>query len=207
MKKSYFIALPALIFIILLGYWVKCQMGINLSELSLSNYIPFKYLKMNEIINSPEPGTLLKDSFESISFPVNWLKLWVREEGRVTKEYNSKGINDSRCLLIKSSSEKEWFYSHNKFVEVRKGDIFRFQVLIKLKGDKISALAGVTSYDKNMNVIKWNYVAEKVDKKDKWIKVEKRFVISDCIDYIRFRLSGVGIGEYRFDNVSFRKEQ
>ena len=39
-----------------------------------------------------------------------------------------------------------------------------------------------------------------------WVKVEKKFTIPDGIDYIRFRLFGAGIREYRFDDINFRKE-
>ncbi len=207
MKVRYIISISALIILIIFGYWLKCHVGVNVSEsYSLSHYIPFKYLKRNNIITMPEPGILLNDSFESRITISNWSKLWMREEGKVILDYDSNGINNSRCLLVKSNSMKSWAYSHNKYVEVLKGDIFSFEGFVKLDGDKISAYAGIATFDKHKNPIKWNYISEKVDKTNKWVKVKKRFTIPNGISYIIFRLSGNGIGEFKFDDISFKKE-
>ena len=111
--------------------------------------------------------------------------------------------------MIKSNSTDGWSYSHNKHVETSEGDVFSFEGLVKLRGDKISAYAGITTFDKYKNPIKWNYMSEKVDKTEKWIKVKKaknKFIIPNGINYIKFKLSGVGIGEFKFDNICFRKE-
>ncbi len=49
MKLKYLIAILILSVVILLGYWIKCQTSTNLSEsVSLSNFIPFKYLQRND---------------------------------------------------------------------------------------------------------------------------------------------------------------
>ncbi len=131
----------------------------------------------------------------------------MREEGKDTVGYDSHGIKNSRCLLVKSNSTKSWSYSHNKYVEVLEGDIFSFEGLANLQGDKISAYAGIAAFDKQKNPIKWNYISEKVDKAKKWIKIKNKFIIPNGISHIRFRLSGVGIGEFKFDDISFRKER
>jgi hypothetical protein len=89
---------------------------------------------------------------------------------------------------------------------VQKGDIFSFEVFVKSQGDNISAYAGVAVFDENKKAISWSYIKNKVDKTGEWVKVEKKFTIPDGIDYIRFRLFGAGIGEYRFDDINFRKE-
>ena len=87
-------------------------------------------------------------------------------------DYDSHGINNSHCLLIKSNSTKSWSYSHNKYVEVSEGDVFNFEGFAKIQGDKISAYAGIAAFDKYKNPIKWNYISKKVDKTEKWIKVK-----------------------------------
>ena len=67
---------------------------------------------------------------------------------------------------------------------------------------------GISAFDEEQKAIKWNYIVSVgVVEHDKWIAVEKRFTISDDIKYIRFRLAGVGVGEYRFDDIVFRKEE
>jgi hypothetical protein len=207
MKLKYLIAILILSVVILFGYWIKCQTSANLSEsVSLSNFIPFKYLLRNDVISVPEPGIILYDSFEKIPIISNWSKLWMREEGKVTRCYDSNGINNSRCLLVKNNSTKSWAYSHNKYVEVLKGDVFSFEGFAKIQGDKISAYAGIAAFDKHKKPIKWNYISEKVEETNKWIKIKKKFIIPDNIKYIRFRLSGVGIGGFKFDDICFRKE-
>ena len=75
-----------------------------------------------------------------------------------------------------------------------------------MTGDKLSAYLSVAAFDKNSDVIDWNLIRSSADRTGEWIKVEKQFVISDdIIRYIRFRLVGEGNGEYRFDNIIFRK--
>ena len=206
MRKKYLLALCSLIFIFLL-YWLKCQIGINFTDsFSLSHQIPFTYLQRNDVIAAPQPGTLLYDSFDENKFISNWVHLWMKEEGGASKSYDRSGLNNTRCLLIKSTSKKSWSLSHNKFIQVTQGDIFSFQGSVKLQGDNISAYLGVAFFDKNKNVIQWNYINQKTDTIGTWTKVEKLFTIPEGINYINFRLSGVGIGEFRFDDISFSKQ-
>ena len=108
--------------------------------------------------------------------------------------------------MVKNNSTKSWSYSHNKYVEVSKGDVFSFEGFAKIQGDKISAYAGIAAFDKHKKPIKWNYIAEKVEEANKWITIKKKFIIPDNIKYISFRLSGVGIGEFKFDNIILKKE-
>jgi len=130
----------------------------------------------------------------------------MKEDGTVTKEFSLDGFNDSRCLLIRSSSKGSWTYSHNKLVEAKKGDVFNFEGLVNIQGDNISAYLSVAVYDETKKVIDWNLFKEKVNRTGAWVKVEKQFTLSDDdIKYITFRLVGIGIGEYRFDNITFRK--
>ncbi len=207
MKVRYLISIPALAIFVLFGYWVKCQMGINVTEsISLSNLTPFKYLQRNDVISVPEPGIILNDSFETRPIIRNWSDLWMRDKGKVTVGYDFHGTNNSRCLLVKSNSTRSWAYSHNKYVEVLEGDVFSFEGITKIEGDEISAYAGIAAFDKQKKPIKWNYISEKVDKTKKWVKINKKFAIPENIKYISFRLSGTGIGDFKFDNICFRKE-
>jgi len=201
------ILLFALIVLFLVIYWIKNQAGINLSDsFSLSDYGPFKYLRKNQIISMQNPGVIFDDSFDSLRLFDNWFISWMQEEGRVTKGYDSNGGNNSRCLLIRSSSEKSWVCAYYWFVEVHKGDRFNFKGVAKLKGEKVSAYVSMAAYDKDKKAINWNYIQEKVGKKDLWANFDRSFIISDDgINYIRFRLSGSGVGEFRFDGICFRK--
>lgn len=130
----------------------------------------------------------------------------MREKGTVKNEISPDGFKVSKCLLIKNISTGSWAYPHRKIVKVKKGDIFYMEGLIKLTGEKLSAYLCVEAFDKNNNVIDWNLIRHGTDSSGEWIKIEKQFVIhNDFIRYIKFRLTGVGKGEYRFDNIIFRK--
>lgn len=188
------------------AYWLKCQIGINYSDsFSISSYFPFKYLT-NDVIKSPEPGIILEDNFEKNRFIRRWSNLRMQLNGTVTKKISLNGMKGSKCLLIKNTGKGSWRYSQNKSVEVKKGDIFYFEGFVKIKGDNLSAYLSVASLDENKNLIDLTFIKKKVNKTGQWIKVEEQFIIpDDDIRYICLWLSGVGRGDYRFDNIIFRK--
>jgi hypothetical protein len=103
--------------------------------------------------------------------------LWIREGGKVSRGYCFRGIDNSSCLLFESNRAKDWLCSHNKFVEVVEGDIFSFEGSFMLEGKKISAYAGVSTFDKEKQAIKWNSISEKVNNSHTWIRVKKIFII------------------------------
>ncbi len=190
----------------LTAYWLKSNIGINFSEkYTLSEYFPFYYFTPNRIINNQPPGIILEDSFDSFSFFGNWTSLWMREQGKVTKELDEHGVENSRCLVIKSSSTKSWSYSHRNSIKVTKGDVFTFQVAVKLRGGNIIAQASVSASDENMSIVSWNYAKESTDIRNDWVLIKQTFTIPDNIGYIRLKLSGSGKGEFRFDDICFKK--
>lgn len=210
-QRIYTLCLLAFLLFILIGlsgYWLKSQLGINFfGDISISRHFPFNFLAPHKVICNPQPGILLHDSFDNYSFFDNWNKLWMREEGKVTKEYNSRGINDSRCLLIKSSSSGSWSLSHKKYIQVKKGDTFTFTVSVELYGENVSAYAGVAAFNKRKKAISWNYISEATERATEWVTLDKSFTIPEGIAFIQFRLSGIGAGEYRFDDVRFLKKK
>jgi hypothetical protein len=192
------------------GYWLKCQNDLDLvKSFHLGNYLPVQVLQKNNnsIIYASESEYLLDDSFESQRSLDNWTKLWMREERKVKQGYDSFGINNSYCLLIKSSSEKDWSYQHSKLVQVDKGDVFSFEGFVKSQGENINANLSVVLYDKNKNVVQWHYAKEEAKKNNDWTKLARRFMVPSGIQYIRFRFTGAGIGNVWFDNIKFRKEK
>lgn len=187
-------------------YWLKNQIDINLSEsVSLSKYIPFIYFQRSDVINSPDSGFLFSDSFEKYILVSNWSSLWMEDEDQVIQSIDSKGIKNSRCLLINSNSNKSWSYSHRLFFEVKEGDVFEFTAFVRIEEENVSASVGIGAFDKNIKAIKWNYIKENVLTIGRWVKIEKKFTILDNIKFIRFRLTGTGRGEFRFDDIIFKK--
>lgn len=203
----FFFSALILIIIFLSGYWLKSQLRFNLfKEETFSNYFPFNQLVPNKIISNHLPGILFKDSFDSFTIFGNWNPLWMKEQGKVTKSYDSKGMGSSRCLIIASSSTKSWSCTHKNYVQVNPGDTFMFSVSLKLHGDNVSAYAELAAFDDMKNAISWNYISEKIDITGKWVTVERSFTIPKGISFIMFKISGIGIGEYRFDDVIFAKK-
>lgn len=206
MKRKYIVVACFILIIIPTLYWIKWELGLDFSEVySLSNYPPFSYLPRNDTIKSAGPAMLLEDSFEPFRLKNKWHGLYSEDKDNVIRGYDTNGIGNSRCLLVRSASKKEWSCSHNRYVEVKKGDVFHYSVFVRLQGEKIRASAGADTFDSNKKVIKWGYVTQKVDENGPWIRIDKTFMIDDDVNYIRFRLSGVGVGEYRFDDVKFEK--
>jgi hypothetical protein len=202
-SKSFILALTVFLVATLSGYWLKSNLGINFSEkYSLSEYFPFNYLYTGTVIlDDLEPGIILKDSFDSFSLFGNWSSLWMREEGKVTKGHDTNGLDNSRCLVIKSSSTKSWSCSYKKMIRVREGDVFNYKVSVKLRGDNLSAYVSVATFDADEEVISWNDFTKQVDKTNEWVAIKNTFTIPNGISYIRFRISGTGTGEFRFDDI------
>ena len=83
--------------------------------------------------------------------------------------------------------------------------MFHFLVLAKLHGDHPTGHAGIATYDENKNGISWNYIADKTEMTEAWTKLEKTFTVPEGIKYIKFAVSGVGAGEFRFDDICLTK--
>lgn len=182
-------------------------MGIDFFEsFSLSKYVPFKFLQRNEVITLDKYGVVLEDNFNTNHLFNKWLKLYLKDQGDIRIGYDSNGINNSRCLLIKSNCNKNWDYSYNKIVEVEKGCVFKYDALIRINGVKITAFVGIDTFNENKHVIQWYRFKDQIAETNKWIAIERKITVDENIKYIRFRLSGNGIGEFRFDNISLTKE-
>jgi hypothetical protein len=191
------------------GYWLKCQLGINVVHgFSLHPYFPFSYLQKNMVISLPHPGIVLQESFEPYHLINPWSsQLWVREKGAATMVRDTSGMHNSHCLLIRNGSTASWSLAQDKFVEVRKGDTFSFSGYINMHGENVVSFIGVSAFDGQRKAIKRNYVSTKAPAVDTWVKVEQSFTIEeDNIQLIKLRLTGSGRGEFRFDDIIFRKE-
>jgi len=206
-KKRYLILLFISISVLFVSaYWLKIQMGIDFfNSFSLGSHFPLKYLR-SDVIESPKPGNLLEENFDKERIFPTWSGFWMQEAGAVTKEWSLDGINGSRCLLIKNTGKGRWAYYHNKRVHVKKGNIFSFKGDVNINGKNLFAYICVAVFDKNKKAISWSLFKKTVNRTGIWVTIEKQFSISDdVINYVTLRLVGVGNGDYRFDNITFRK--
>lgn len=200
------IIIIGIVLITILGaYWLKSQAGWNISDsFSLSRYFPFKYLTKSDVIKMPKPGIVITESFES-RFVNKWPGLWMKEKGKVTREFSLSGRSNTRCLLVKSSSPKSWSCAYGKFIEVQSGDQFGFEGFVKQEGQSTLAGISISAFDKDKKVVKWGYVREKENETGIWSKLNNRFRITDSVAYIKVHLYGRGVGEFRFDDIKVVK--
>jgi len=188
-------------------YWVKGKIGINLFDsYSLSGFYPFSNL--SGIIIHPRPGkTILDESFDSkFSLVRKWAKIWMYEKGRVSVGFAEHGRNNTRCLLIKSASSKNWAYSLRYYVSVKKGDRFSFEGYSQISGKDVVASFDVASFDQRRRVINWRMERSKVKKSGSFEKVKIKLTVPEGVALIVFRFTGSGAGEFRFDDIKVKKE-
>ena len=188
------------------AYWLKMQMEIDFfHSFSLGSHFPLKYL-INDVIESSKPGVLLEENFNKEGIFPTWSRLWMKEPGTVTKELSLDGVDGSECLLIRNTGRGSWVYQHRKRVQVRKGDIFGYIGEVNIRGKKLFAEISVVAYDKNKKAFNYGLFKKMINRTGVWVTVEKQFTISDDdIKYITLRLDARGYGEFRFDNLIFRK--
>lgn len=205
--KNTVLIITGLIVLFLSIYWFKCRVGINVFESSVSQYFPFKYLQgnSNHIIENPKIGMLLKDSFEVPFWSAkNWAGLWAREKNLVVSKIDDCVLSKTRCLNIVSESKKDWAYQHINIIKVKEGEQFQFKGRINNAADGDIYLKMV-AYDENMKVLDWNYAGKKIVKGNDWVETNNEFSITEPIKYIRFSISGSGIGHIWVDDILFEK--
>jgi len=206
MKKT-LIVICIIVFSLISAYWIKILIGINIFEsYSFSKYIPFKYQMVDSTLRPESGDIIINESFNTT--PIlkrNRWYLWMREKGKVVRDYDTNGFRNSKCLLIKSNSDKSWSYSSPKFIQVKKGDVFSYKGFSNLQGENVHATFCLVSYNKDKNVIKWDYEKTNISQTNEISKIEKRFTVTDGISFIKFRITGGGAGKFRFDDIEFRK--
>ena len=86
------------------------------------------------------------------------------------------------------------------------GDNFTYSAKVKISDGSPVASIFVDSFDKKMKIMTWGYSKIMFEELNKWVKLVKTFSITDKdVKYIRFRINGVGKGEYRFDDIVFKR--
>ena len=63
----------------------------------------------------------------------------------------------------------------------------------------------MASFGEDKKVIKCNCEREKIHINNQFGRITKLFTVAEDIAFIRFRIIGKGVGEFRFDDIKFRK--
>jgi hypothetical protein len=184
------------------GYWLKCQLGINVFEtISISSYSLFKNLK-DDIIYLERPGVAIYDDFDHFRLLNHWSKSALRRCCKTIGRIADGGFGDnSRCLHISSECDCRWVYPYRKLFSTTKGEAFFLAGRVFLEAGSRKARFSIAAFDKDRNAITWSLAVSSVQASGDWIEVQKQFTIDDeQIRFITFRISG-GRGRYRFDNL------
>ncbi|MFH0926576.1 MAG: hypothetical protein V1872_13260 [bacterium] len=83
---------------------------------------------------------------------------------------------------------------------------FTFEGSVKTQGN-LKVNLSVISYNEKKEIINLTYAKEGVKDSTSWVRVNKRFTIPEGVKYIRFRLTGDGIGKAWFDDIVLKKEE
>jgi len=191
----------------MVGYWLKCQLEINLfPHISISRRFPFNYLN-NDVITKDQPGIIFQADFNHFKLFSHWSDKTLLENYQGTYKKRIKGGigQDSQCLMITCNSENYWSYPFRKYIAVHKGDRYHFEGEMYLEDETSPGGFFIAAFDAHKNVIDWGLAKKRTHKTGSWIKVEKNFSIKgERIHFLTFRLGG-GKGTYRFDNLLLKK--
>lgn len=196
------IGVVAVVFAVsLFAYWLKCQLQINLiKSFSLSQVLPVQSLQKSCAVAHASEFALGKTLL--LEKPSDWQKIWMREKDSVSVEFKDAGK-----IFVHSASKQDWSLAHDVLVAVQPGDVFGFSADMAHDAKELTSSASVVLYDKNKQVIRWHYGR-------KWLsgkgakRAANEFVVPYGVSFIRFRLTGSGVGKSAFANIKFyRKEK
>jgi len=172
----------------------------SFSKTMRMDFIPHAAAYPIEVV---ENSIILADDFEKNSH--HWSEIWSREKEKVTAEYFRQGVDGSRCVVIKSQSPKDWAFQSKGLISVTPGDVFSYVGDMRVWGEAQASI-NVILFDADKRVLNWSYASSKSLKDYNWHKVNNKFIIPQNGAYIKFRLSGSGIGEVFADNIYFSRE-
>ena len=191
------------------AYFVKCQLGIRLVRDSfLDNIPPFNFLQdrnPKHIVYSPKNNVdLLPNEFYFLQGSEIWYPLWMKEVGMTTLSYDDPRVHTTG-MVITSRSTEGWGIQHKKMIQVRPGDVFDFSAFVKTSAKGIAGSISVITYDDGIKQLQWGYAMKSVTGNQNWQFVKGELTVPEGVKYLRFQLSGSGIGQTWFNDLKFNK--
>ena len=187
------------------AYWLKNFLGMNIfSELSLSRYPIFSTLDSQVINNQPFPGVVMADFFDETG-PLASLKREWRFHGSAVEMAPEPNNPSDRTMTIRANTTERWNGHFTRFLQVSTGEHYQYSIRVKMTGEDSYVRASLITYDANRKALSWSNFTARVAGHDEWLDLQRNFIIPAEIHYIRFRITGAGIGEYRFDDFVLNK--
>lgn len=192
-----------LIALFLSGYWLKCQLGINVFPVfSWEEHLPFlNSFQRTQRASRSAVGPVFTSTFDELLPRRNWGKVWARDNGTVAVSIVSEGLHGSKALLIRSASGRDWAIPSLIRLEVSPGDTFDFSGYARATAEATGRMS-VTLFDALDKVVKWDGALTIVHGAG-WQRYANRLVVPDGTSYICFRLTGNGIGDFYIDDIEF----
>ena len=200
-----FSSFAAGILLLLLLYWAKCQLGIDIfPRFAWEEHFPvLNVFQKGEYVFDPPPGraVLLQSNFDEV-FPFwPWSAMWVREHATIVDGVVPGGPDGSRCLKVHSDSFWDWSLAHHLIIKARPGRRFILSGYVRTEGRAV-ARAGIMLYDADGNIHNWVNVADNIQSRF-WKKFSGEFVVPPGVTGIRCRLAGYRSGDFYFDDIRF----
>jgi hypothetical protein len=187
------------------AYWLKNFLGLNIfGELSLSRYPVFSALDSQVINSQPFPELVIADSFDETG-PLASLKREWKFHGSTVEMGPDPNNPSNRTMTIRANTSERWSGNFTRFVQVNAGEHYQYSIRVRMNGAASYARASLISYDTDRKALSWSNFTARVVGHDEWLDVRRNFTIPVGVQYIRFRITGAGIGEYRFDDFVLNK--
>ena len=201
-----FVALMVTAFLIFLSaYWLKNLWGLNIfSEFSLSRYPIFAALNSQVIDNQPFPGPVIADSFDDKSLLASLKRQWRFYGSAIEMAADAKNPSND-TMTIRAKTAERWNGNLTQYVQVNTGEHYQYSIRVKMTGATSYVRASLITYDANRKALSWSNFKTRVVERNKWLNLQRNFAIPAGVHYIKFRITGAGIGEYRFDDFVLNK--
>ena len=187
------------------AYWLKNFLGLNLfEEFSLSRYPIFSAFGSPVIDSQPFPGVVIDESFDETGLLASLKKHWQFHDSTVEMAIDPDNTSN-KIMTIRKTTTGSWRGNFTRFVQVNPGEHYQYSIRVKITGADSSARTGLITYDANRQALSWKNFTQSVIEHDEWLDVRRNFTIPATVKYIRFRITGSGIGTYRFDDFALSK--
>ncbi len=205
--KKRLIYLAATLICLICGYWLKNSAGINLfSEFSPSAYFPFSLLKLERNVYLNVGPVNIEEDFESLlPIPIQWAELHTREQHNVVVTHAYTCPDSSRCLTVASSTNRSWHITHRYIFAVSEKDRFILEALLWSRSGGGYAEVRVSAFDVQGQLIKRAMWRIRSSAQGQFQEIKEEFAVSPGVASIRLRIAGKGTGEFKFDNIRFRR--
>ena len=205
MTRKFFALMVVTFLIFLSAYWLKSLWGLNIfNDFSLSRYPMFAALNAQVINNQPFPGPIVADSFDEKGLLISLKSQW-KFYGSAIDMTTDSHTRSNNMMIIRTTTTERWNGNLTRYVQVQTDEHYQYSIRVKMTGAASFTGASVITYDANRKALSWSNFKTRVVERNTWLELQRKFSVPAGVHYIKFRIIGAGIGEYRFDDFLLKK--